>query len=100
MYPETKFKVEKRPFSSYQNLNNLYNSFDNYFNSRSSPSGHDMSRSNSNNSQEKTYNRSNNYEYHEKFNGNMITDSSLNKTTSYGNLSKKVKYNILLFNIF
>jgi len=90
MYPETKFKVEKRPFSSYQNLNNLYNSFDNYFNNRSSPSGsHDMSRSNSNNSQEKIYNKSNNYEYHEKFNGNMITDSSLNKTTTYGNLSKK-----------
>jgi len=90
MYPETKFKPERRttPTSAYQAQSSIYQNIDNYINSKTggTSASYDMSHSNS---QERDY-RNKSFEYHEKYNGNMVdTSNLLNKTTNYGNSSKK-----------
>jgi len=88
MYPETKFKPERRTTSGYSNPNNIYNNLDQYLNNRTSgPSnGHDISH---NIGAQDYKNRT--YEYHEKYGGNTSGESSnlYNKTSSYGIPTKK-----------
>jgi len=81
MYPETKFKPERKAATSaYQAQSSIYQNIDNYINSKTggTSGSYDMSHNK-------------NFEYHEKYNGNMVdTSNILNKTTNYGNTSKKV----------
>ncbi|KAG4098309.1 hypothetical protein H8356DRAFT_1308245 [Neocallimastix lanati (nom. inval.)] len=80
MYPETKFKPERKAATSaYQAQSSIYQNIDNYINSKTggTSGSYDMSHNK-------------NFEYHEKYNGNMVdTSNILNKTTNYGNTSKK-----------
>jgi len=89
MYPETKFKPDRRTTpSAYQAQSSIYHNIDHYLNSKTGTPNYDynaMSHSNSSNSQEKDY-RNKSFEYHEKYSG--ISDPNL-KTTSYGILTKK-----------
>jgi len=92
MYPETKFRPERRTATSaYQAQSSIYNNIDHYINSKTGgSSAYDMSHSNSSNSQDRDY-RNKNFEYHEKYNGNMIdTSNLLNKSSNYGISTKKV----------
>jgi len=69
MYPETKFKPDRRITSNYQNPNNIYNNIDLYLSSRTGgTTAHDNSHSSS--SQERDY-RNKSFEYHEKYGGNL-----------------------------
>jgi hypothetical protein len=91
MYPETKFRPERRTATSaYQAQSSIYNNIDHYINSKTGgSSAYDMSHSNSSNSQDRDY-RNKNFEYHEKYNGNMIdTSNLLNKSSNYGISTKK-----------
>ncbi|ORX54207.1 hypothetical protein BCR36DRAFT_283436 [Piromyces finnis] len=83
MYPETKFKTDRRATTGYS-PNSIYNNLDQYFNSRNAgtSSGYEMSST-------QDY-RNKSFEYHEKYGGNAAGDSSnlLNKN-NYGIPSKK-----------
>ncbi|OUM64664.1 hypothetical protein PIROE2DRAFT_60511 [Piromyces sp. E2] len=88
MYPETKFKADRRTTSGYQSPNNIYSNLDQYLNNRTSAtSSHEMSHI-GNNTQDY---RNRSFEYHEKYGNSSTGESSnlLNKTTSYGLPTKK-----------
>jgi len=88
MYPETKFKPDRRTPSAYQAQSSIYHNIDHYINSKTGAPNYEynsMSHNNSSNSQERDY-RNKSFEYHEKYGG--ISDSNL-KTTSYGISTKK-----------
>jgi len=91
MYPETKFKPDRRATSAYQAQSSIYQNVDHYLSSKTGgTSSHDVYQYNGNNSPERDF-RNKSFEYHEKYNGNMISDTSnvLNKTSSYGIPTKK-----------
>jgi len=92
MYPETKFKVDRRATSAYQVQSSIYQNVDQYISSKTGGNtlSYELSYNNGSNIQERDF-RNKSFEYHEKYNGNMISDTSniLNKTTSYGISTKK-----------
>jgi len=81
MYPETKFKPDRRTISGYQTQNSIYNNLDQYLNNRTAGTS----------SSTQDY-RNKSFEYHEKYGSSSTGESSnlLNKTTSYGIPPKKV----------